>query len=136
MGVYVSQPAISRISTIQSGLATVTGLALLSNRHAQVTMGILNFFRQLYSLDTLDTRFTSSTKTPSKIANEESTKTAVKDVKSADDIPQGASPAKWYTKEFYFYALVFIVAVPQMYFSVVEVSLSTKPLACSIYPLF
>jgi hypothetical protein len=81
------------------------------------------FLRQLYSLDTLDTRFTSSGRTFVKAADEDPAQ-AIKpeDEKSRVVLPTGASPSRWRTPEFYFYALVFIVVVPQMFKAVVDVS--------------
>lgn len=87
-------------------------------------MNPYTFFNQLYSLDTLDTRFTTSSKTPSKVANEDSVRKVTKDGNTSNELPPGASPSRWNTKEFYFYALVFIVVVPLMYKSVYDVSLS------------
>lgn len=82
----------------------------------------LSFLRNLYSLDTLDTRFTTSSKTPSKDASEHSAKAVERDVKTQSQLPAGAQPSKWNTPEFYFYALVFILAVPNMYKAVWDVS--------------
>lgn len=87
-------------------------------------MSLFSFFKQVYSLDTLDTRFTTSSKTPTIVANEESARKSARDVSSPSTLPAGASPPRWHTKEFYFYAVVFIVVVPLMYKSVFDVSLS------------
>jgi protein-cysteine N-palmitoyltransferase HHAT len=83
----------------------------------------ITFLRQLYSLDTLDTRFASSGHTPLKAADEDPAQ-ALKpqEEKSRVVLPAGASPSRWRTPEFYFYALVFIVVVPQMFKAVVDVS--------------
>ena len=85
-------------------------------------MGIYSFFRDLYSLDTLDTRFTTSAKTPGKIANEDSAKKIASENKDVAQLPPGASPPRWYTPEFYIYALIFVVCVPLMYKAVWDVS--------------
>ena len=90
-------------------------------------MTILSFFRELYSLDTLDTRFTTSASTPLKVASDNSAKTATEDDKPPSQLPTGASPSRWNTPEFYFYLLVFIFCIPNMYWSVVEVSQPTSP---------
>ena len=91
-------------------------------------MAVLSFFRQLYSLDTLDTRFTTSATTPLKVASEDSLKkTDSTEGKSKSELPAGASPSRWNTPEFYFYALVFILVVPQMYKAVWDVSQPTHP---------
>ena len=91
-------------------------------------MGVLSFFRQLYSLDTLDTRFTTSATTPLNFASEDSSKkTDSTEGKSKSELPAGASPSRWNTPEFYLYALVFILVVPQMYKAVWDVSQPTHP---------
>ena len=90
-------------------------------------MTIISFFRELYSLDTLDTRFTTSASTPLKVASDDSAKRTLQDDKPASQLPAGASPAKWNTPEFYLYLLVFMFCVPNMYWSVVGVSQTTSP---------
>ena len=83
----------------------------------------ISFLRQLYSLDTLDTRFTTSARTPVKVADADPAQaTKPQDDKTSAPSPAGASPSRWRTPEFYFYALVFIVVVPQMFKAVVDVS--------------
>jgi hypothetical protein len=90
-------------------------------------MTVYTFFRDLYSLDTLDTRLTTSSKTPAKDASNASAKTTSKDVVTSKDLPPGASASKWGTPEFYLYTLVFVVAVPSMYFAVWNVSQTSSP---------
>lgn len=99
-------------------------------------MDVLSFFRRLYSLDTLDTRLTISSRTP-----EKDTKGNAQPVpegslssdggrvsRSGQTKPQnGASPSRWQTPEFYLYYVVFIVVVPQMFKAVIEVSQGTIP---------
>lgn len=85
-------------------------------------MTLLSFFRELYSLETLDTRFGGSSRTPPKVDDSAPRKPSGKDVREPTDLPQGASTSKWNTPEFYFYGLVFLVCVPQMYWAVVQVS--------------
>ena len=86
------------------------------------TMTLYSIAKQIYSLDTLDTRLTTSSKTPSKDANELSAKSAGKHVKHQSELPAGASPSRWGTAEFYVYLLVFVVCVPLMYKAVWDVS--------------
>lgn len=86
------------------------------------TMTPYTLLKEVYSLDTLDTRLTTSSKTPAKEANDISAKTAGKDGRAGTDIPPGASPSKYNTLEFYVYALVFVVCVPLMYKAVWDVS--------------
>jgi len=85
-------------------------------------MTLYSFFRDVYSLDTLDTRLTTSSKTPSKDADSTS-----KDAVKASDLPPGASPTKWGTPEFYLYTLIFVLCVPLMYKAVWDVSQPTSP---------
>jgi protein-cysteine N-palmitoyltransferase HHAT len=86
-------------------------------------MTVITFFQQLYSLDTLDTRFTTSATTPLKFTNAQSAKTAEsKDDGRPEGLASGASPSRYNTWEFYFYALVFLICVPLMYMAVVDVS--------------
>lgn len=82
-------------------------------------MTVPSFFRELYSLDTLDTRFTTSSSTPLKAVTANGTKTVERDGKAT---PADTSPPRWRTPEFYLYAVVFLFCVPQMYWAVVEVS--------------
>lgn len=86
-------------------------------------MSVLSFFRELYSLDTLDTRFTHSSSTPLKAVNNGvvASKAAERDGKT-QSLPADASPPRWKTLEFYVYLLVFLFCVPQMYWAVVRVS--------------
>ena len=85
-------------------------------------MTLVSFFRELYSLETLDTRFGASSRTPQKVDDSEPRKPGGKDVRETTGLPQGAATSKWNTPEFYFYGLVFLVCVPQMYWAVVQVS--------------
>src|SRR5947209_1684882 len=68
-------------------------------------MTLISNLRRLYSLDTLDTRFTKS--------------------KSSSPIQAEAQPSKWRTPEFYLYYVIFIVVVPQMFKVSYDVSKST-----------
>ncbi|KAL4895106.1 MBOAT, membrane-bound O-acyltransferase family-domain-containing protein [Aspergillus ambiguus] len=83
------------------------------------------YARRLYSLDTLDTRFTTSASTPLRAATD-SRPAPAKDAR-ASAVANNASPSKWGTLEFYVYYLVFIVAVPLMFKAVIEVSQESHP---------
>ncbi|KAL4887187.1 MBOAT, membrane-bound O-acyltransferase family-domain-containing protein [Aspergillus karnatakaensis] len=83
----------------------------------------LSWFRRLYSLDTLDTRFTVPANTPVKVAAED-TRSAVA---RSSAVASSASPSKWGTLEFYVYYIIFIVAVPLMFITVVDVSQESHP---------
>ncbi|EXJ89341.1 hypothetical protein A1O3_02408 [Capronia epimyces CBS 606.96] len=87
-------------------------------------MTALAFLRELYSLDTLDTRFTTPSSAPLKSVDERPHKPIGRDVKT---VSGDVSPSRWRTPEFYFYALVFLFCVPQMYWAVVEVSQPDSP---------
>lgn len=81
-------------------------------------MTILNYVGRLYSLDTLDTRFTKSAKSPSLSSNNARSNI------SADDAGVNNTPTKslWRTPEFYLYYIIFIVAVPLMFKAAYDVS--------------
>jgi protein-cysteine N-palmitoyltransferase HHAT len=87
-------------------------------------MTLLSFFRELYSLDTLDTRFNASSRSPPKIDDSEPRKPSKKDIQDSSD---AAPSSRWGTAEFYLYALVFLVCVPQMYWAVWQVSQPDAP---------
>jgi hypothetical protein len=73
------------------------------------------WLRRVYSLDTLDTRFTSTAITPA--TNTRSSKDA-----RASAIAQGASPSLWRTPEFFIYYMFFIIFVPLMFKTVIDAS--------------
>lgn len=88
-----------------------------------MTFSMLAWFRQLYSLDTLDTRFTASANTPLKAAADSRPS---KDAR-ANSVANNAAPSKWGTLEFYVYYVVFLFAIPWMFKSVIEVSQGRVP---------
>ncbi|KIW45137.1 uncharacterized protein PV06_03549 [Exophiala oligosperma] len=90
-------------------------------------MTIASFFKELYSLDILDTRFTTSSSTSLKHVNGNASNKATVEKDGKPSTPTDISPSKWRTPEFYFYALVFLFCVPQMYWAVVEVSQPESP---------
>ena len=105
-------------------------------------MTLLQYAQRLYSLDTLDIRFTSSAKTPpapsyAQIDPAKPSPPEEADVKARDNgnnVPtqaRGSSPSLWGTPEFYFYYLIFIICVPLMFKSVYDVSKRE----CSFEPL-
>lgn len=103
--------------------STPSGVCGWQVRYACARMTPIAFLQQLYSLDTLDTRFTTSARTPLKAANEDPARTVKPEVeKLLTTLPTGASPSRWRTPEFYVYAVVFVVCVPQMFKAVVDVS--------------
>lgn len=82
---------------------------------------ILSWFRRLYSLDTLDTRFIVSSNTPLKAVATDTRSAPAKDVR-ANAIASNAAPSKWRTPEFWVYYVIFLIAVPLMFKTVIEVS--------------
>ncbi|GIJ99073.1 glycerol transporter [Aspergillus viridinutans] len=86
---------------------------------------ILSWFRRLYSLDTLDTRFTASATTSLKAAADTRPPSA-KDAR-ANVIANGASPPNWRTPEFFFYYFVFLTVVPMMFKTVIDASKESHP---------
>lgn len=92
-------------------------------------MSLFSYIRSIYSLDTIDTRFTGDPNTPY-AAHIDPVKLDSKE----DGPPQGvavkrdghgrpiAQPSLWKTPEFYFYYLVFIVIVPYMFWIAYDVS--------------
>ena len=87
-------------------------------------MNLLQFAGRLYSLDTLDTRFSTSAKTPpSRIDPAPATPEDSRWGRNGQqEIAQGAKPPKWRTPEFAVYGLIILVAVPLMFKSVYDVS--------------
>ncbi|KAL6234704.1 hypothetical protein BDW75DRAFT_211519 [Aspergillus navahoensis] len=89
-------------------------------------LSFLSWLRRLYSLDTLDTRFTVPANVPVKIAAEDTRPGSAKDARS-NAVANSASPPKWGTHEFYVYYVIFLVAVPLMFKTVVDVSQESHP---------
>lgn len=88
-------------------------------------MGLLSSFRNIYDLDTLDTRFTSSTSVPYQTVIDARSDPATSQESSAKT--QGrVSPPKWRTPEFYFYYVIFALAVPLMFWIPYQVSRRTS----------
>jgi len=89
---------------------------------------VLKFIRQLYSLDTLDTRFVVPATSPPKEALEEAKldpagPVPVKDGRDGSKNPENRShPPLWNTPEFYFYYVVILTSVFFMFKLVLDVS--------------
>jgi protein-cysteine N-palmitoyltransferase HHAT len=79
-------------------------------------MASLHASQKLFHLETLDLRFTTSSKAPLPDPVKPGTQA------KPDTVAANASPPLWRTPEFYFYYLVFIVCVPLMFHAVYEVS--------------
>jgi protein-cysteine N-palmitoyltransferase HHAT len=94
-------------------------------------MDFLAWLKKLYSLDTLDTRFTISSTTPPRHAatkpdtltpgpGDGSTSRSRQNGRSqrTDDL----RPSLWRSPEFYFYYFIFITVVPMMFYVSFDVS--------------
>ncbi|MCJ1418627.1 glycerol transporter [Xylographa parallela] len=102
-------------------------------------MSLLQYAQKLYSLDTLDPRFTSSSKAPPKASSNSqldpaktSTKEAETDARlqssgKSTALQDVASPPLWRTPEFYIYYVVFLICVPLMFKAVYDVSKPSHP---------
>ncbi|KAJ5292866.1 uncharacterized protein N7443_008819 [Penicillium atrosanguineum] len=88
---------------------------------------IISWLRQIYSLDTLDTRFTTSATTPATDTRPPPAKDA-----RANAIAQNAPASLWRTPEFFVYYLFFITLVPLMFKTVIDASKDDHP----IYPTY
>lgn len=86
-------------------------------------MSLLQNFKRIYSLDTLDTRFTVSAKTPLQHTSVEHGVTSSNPALVAEGTsitqsrrsPSEPQPSKWKTPEYYFYYFCFITIVPLMF---------------------
>jgi hypothetical protein len=82
-------------------------------------MAFLGFLSRLYSLDTLDTRFTHSSRTPVRLAANNdvdiSKPPATVETRSKKTELK-VQPSRWNTPEYYFYYLVILTMVPLMFY--------------------
>ena len=95
----------------------------------QHVMSLLQYAGRLFSVDTLDARFMTSSKTPpSRIDPARPSPDKVpynvsrKGRAGGEDIAKGVSPPRWRSPEFLYHGLVFLVAVPLMFKTVYDVS--------------
>lgn len=96
-------------------------------------MNALQYAGRLFSVDTLDARFTSSSTTPpSRVDHARSSPSEVPYNGSrngragAEVTAKGTSPPRWRSPEFLYHGLVFLVAVPLMFKTVYDVSKSKQ----------
>ena len=84
---------------------------------------------RLYSLDTLDTRFTSSAKTPnSRIDPATSLPNETRGGRNEQQaIAEEANPPKWKSVEFAVYGFVFLTVIPLMFWTAYDVSRRKQP---------
>ena len=89
-------------------------------------MGALSFLRKVYDLDTLDTRFMSSSSDPYQtVIDSRSDPVATKE--AAQKARARAPPPKWQTPEFFLYYVVILLAVPSMFWVAYDVSRPSDP---------
>lgn len=85
-------------------------------------MNALQFLGKVYSLDTLDTRFTTSSRSPPSATNAVRSTGKESRNERGSRKTEGASPSKWRTLEFFYHYAVFLIAVPGMFYTVYNVS--------------
>ncbi|RDA93250.1 hypothetical protein CP533_6480 [Ophiocordyceps camponoti-saundersi (nom. inval.)] len=89
-------------------------------------MKTVRFLKEVYDLDTLDTRFTSSSASPYQSVIDARSDPAVSR-ESAEKARALAQPSRWRTPEFAFYWLVFAFALPYMFWTAYDVSRPSDP---------
>ncbi|KAF3013466.1 glycerol transporter [Neopestalotiopsis sp. 37M] len=89
-------------------------------------MGVLSFFRSIYDLDTLDTRFTTSSSTPYKTVVESRGDAAASKERAAR-FSGSTTPSKWKTPEFFLYILLVGMAIPTMVWVAYNASTPSNP---------
>ncbi|KAL1861752.1 hypothetical protein VTK73DRAFT_6966 [Phialemonium thermophilum] len=82
--------------------------------------------KDIYSLDTLDTRFTTPSSVPYKPAADGPDGRGKREAEAAKP-DKRAQPSKWNTPEFYLYYVVFLLVVPRMFWVAYEVSRPSDP---------
>ena len=89
-------------------------------------MNLLQYAGRLYSLDTLDTRLTTASKTPPSHIDPAGTSPDEalhkKPRSGAGELAKGATPPRWTSLEFIYHGLVFLVVVPLMFKTAYDVS--------------
>lgn len=108
-------------------------------RNCQYAMTLLQYARRLYSLDTLDTRFVTSSKTPPQ-ERASDTRSRIDPVRpsptengsstarvSGSKADAGICPPRWWTPEFFVYYITFILVVPMMFKVTYDVSKRPLP---------
>jgi hypothetical protein len=90
-------------------------------------MGAFSYLQSIFTLDTIDTRFTHSASTPHRtvgdtrsgpvgLISKKDGSVRAAPVRTDSSGRPLAQPSKWNTPEFYLYYLVFIVTVPAMFY--------------------
>lgn len=88
-------------------------------------MGPFALFQNIYNLDTLDTRFTSSSSVPYQTVVDARSDPSLAAESSTKAQTRVTQPSKWKTPEFYLYYVVFAIAVPYMFWVPYSVSRRT-----------
>lgn len=96
-------------------------------------MGLFSFLRSVYTLDTLDTRFTTPATTSYRTVIESRADPVIKDSQK-ERITSKASPSRWNTPEFYLYYLVVGASIPLMIYVPYTVSRRTRSHALQVVP--
>ena len=87
-------------------------------------MGLLTFASGIYNLDTLDTRFTSSSSAPYRTVID-SRSDPNGDGEGNWKVKSRSKPSKWKTPEFSFYILVVALVIPYIFWVCYDVSRRT-----------
>ncbi|KAG9236428.1 glycerol:H+ symporter-like protein [Amylocarpus encephaloides] len=101
-------------------------------------MGLFSYIRDIYDLDTIDTRFTTSSNSSYQTVINSRLDSLTSSSKRDDSVPgvgvktdlhgrPVAQPSRWSTVEFYFYYVVFLVVVPYMFWIAYDVSRPSDP---------
>ncbi|KAF4505646.1 hypothetical protein G6O67_007570 [Ophiocordyceps sinensis] len=91
-------------------------------------METLSFLGKVYDLDTLDTRFTSSSTVPYQTVIDARSDAATSRASAAPaPAPSRAQLPKWRTPEFYLYYVVVALAIPYMFCTAYQVSRPSDP---------
>ncbi|KAI0151643.1 putative glycerol:H+ symporter [Xylariaceae sp. FL1272] len=90
-------------------------------------MGVFSFVRNIYDLDTLDTRFTNSSTTPYRTIIEERKDAAASKQRASRWKSKGANPSNWNTPEFYLYTGIVLLSIPYMFYTAYDASRTTHP---------
>lgn len=89
-------------------------------------MAFFQHLRNIYTLDALDTRFTTSSTTPLRIASDPKSSARKQNASQTLRGPQ-PQPSKWLTPEYLVYWGFVIVCVPLMFYTAYDVSKATAP---------
>ncbi|KAK7750097.1 glycerol transporter [Diatrype stigma] len=86
-------------------------------------MGALSYFRKIYNIDTLDTRFTTPSTVPYKtVIESRDDSAAASRERAAKWNVRTPPPSRWKTPEFYLWYLIFFPAFPAMYWVIYTAS--------------